>query len=350
MEALRLGFYVPSWGTPCGVAEYTRNLCHSLSGLGQEVQVLNMPIHDLVSEAAVANLKVVHFQYEYSLIDAGAMAETVRRLARAGVPSVVTVHSYTPGAVYANRHLQGKIPYLIATSPAIRQGLLQEGVDPSRIHVIPIGVPIVTLPEREQIRNALGLARGQPAIGYFGFIHRHKGLEPLGLAACELRQVYPNLHLFLFATVAHNDGSRRAFNEFNRFFETHGLWEGARLVPEYLPEDELVRRLHAMDVNVLPYSEIAGVQASAAVRLMLAARRPIVVTNTSYFSDLGEEVLRIPDPSPSHIVAAVRAILEDDGREQALIRNIDRCIMECNWQNIGSRHLAYYRNLIQTSA
>lgn len=344
MRPLRIGFYVPSWGRPCGVAEYTKSLAQALGQHGQRVDILTAPMDSVPQIARIRGLDLVHIQFEYSLMKASAVARLIAALDRLGVKTVVTVHSYSPSAVSENHVIRNHFPWVFTTLPAVRNGFLSCGVSPQRVKVIPIGVQEYRLPDRQYIRAGLGFSRA-PVIGFFGFVYRHKGIENLVLAARLLRSRFPELVLYLLAAEGLNEGSRQAFEAIKRFFNENGLWEGVRLEMSYLPHDEVVRRLHAVDVNVLPYRELEGVQASAAVRTLLAALRPVIVSDTSHFSDLNDEVLKMPDSSPETIARTVEGLLADTEAQRQLVEKAARYVSDYSWHRVAGVHLAYYRNL-----
>lgn len=343
---MRLGMVLSSWGRPCGVAEYGRSLVKALERRGLPVAVMAGPPPQAAAQARALGIAHLHFQYEYNLFDTGELCATVARLAGEGVESVVTLHSWDPGAHENNRLLRDGVPRFIVTLPALRSAMQRAGIDGARVAVIPIGIPRYALPPRPVARAALGLG-GEPAVGFFGFFHRHKGVENLGLAVRELRRRYPGLRCFLFASVAPNDGSRRAFEEVRAFFDAHGLWEGVTLQEGYLPEEEVVRRLHAMDVNVLPYAEMRGLQASAAARTVLAALRPTVVTDTTHFSDLTDGVVKIPDNAPDRIAAAVAGLLDHPETARLLVERTVSLAARAGWDRVAESHLHYYLGVLR---
>lgn len=341
---VRVGMVISSLGRPCGVGECSRALVEAMARLGAEVRVIPDGPWAALPAARGAGLGLVHFQYEYNLMDAGALAAAIRELARAGIRSVVTVHSWSPEAEAANRVLAAAPCLFIATMPALRLAMLRWGIAPERVTVIPLGIPAHPPGPREEARARLGLGR-EPAVGFFGFFHRHKGIEKLALAARLARARHPGLRCFVFATAAPNEGSRAARAGLHGFLAAHGLEEVVAVVKEYVPEPEMVRRLHAMDVNVLPYEELAGVQASAAVRTVLAARRPTVVTDTAHFSDLGRAVCRIPDNGPDRIAEAVIRLLDEPVKARALAEEAARLAERLSWDRVARAHLDCYREI-----
>lgn len=343
-NALRIGLAIPSWGRPCGVAEYARGLIWGFQQIGQPVAVLGDPAQ--VSQAAQQKrCQVIHFQHEYSLWEPGLLRRQAMELLRYGATPVVTVHAH---AAASDHHavLREVFPCLIVHSEEIARSLRADlGLPPGQVRVISLGVRPYPLPPRDRMRAELGLTAGQVALGYCGFFYPQKGLVELGEAAAELRQRFPGIRCFLFASVANNDTSRRYHEEVKAALAARGLRDVVTMVVDYLPEPKLVGYLHAMDVNVFPYAELSTQQVSAAVRTAMAALRPIITTSVSAFADLEGEVEKVPDNRPGQIAAGVRNLIEDPDRQEALIAGMRQYITKHNWSTVASRHLALYASL-----
>lgn len=339
----RLGLAVSSWGRPCGVAEYSRGLVWGLRQLGHTVEVVS-DLGDACRIARERTLPIVHFQHEYGLWDPGELRRETTALYRAGVAPVATVHALASAPDH-NIVLKECFPTLLVHSESMKaETAASLGVPEGRIEVVPFGVRARALPERRLVREELGLGDA-PAIGFVGFFYPQKGIGELGLAVEELRRDIPDLLCFLFAGVADNDISRDYFHEVDACFNERGLWDSVKVIPEFLPEERMVSLLHAMDVIVLPYREHPTRQMSAAVRTAMAAQRPIIVTDTFTFSDLGPEVCKIPDNSPGRIAAAVRELVRDADRQQALIEAVRTHIRRNSLVEVAARHISIYSRL-----
>lgn len=341
---MRIGLAVPSWGRPCGVAEYTHGLQWGFQQLGLPAAVLGEAAR--IAQAASQNrCNVVHIQHEYSLWEPGLLRRQALELLRHGVRPVVTVHAY--GAVPDhNAVLRDVFPCLVVHAEGMAHSLRSDlGIPAERVRVIRPGVRPYQLPDRNRVRAELGLAPGQVALGYCGFFYPQKGLVELGEAVAELRGQFPDLRCFLFANVADNDTSRRYYEQVRAAFSARGLWESVTLRNEFLPEGQLVGYLHAMDLNVFPYADLPAQQVSAAVRSAIAALRPIITTRAFAFADLEGEVEKIPDNHPGRIADAVRGLQGDPGRQEALIAAMRQHIGQQSWSAVASRHLALYAGL-----
>ncbi len=340
---LKLALAVPSWGRPCGVAEYSRGLLRGLQAIGLEPQVLTGG-EELADLAREQGMRLVHFQHEYSLWDPHALRRQALALLRAGVRTVATVHALAPGADQ-NSVLGECFDALIVHSPALRDELCAAlRVPPRRVHVIPMGVEPRDPGDRTVLRARLGLGQ-EPAIGFVGFFYPQKGIVELVRAARELRRTIPGLRCLVFASVAPNEVSRRCREEVAARLAAEGLAGEAEFQDGYLPEQELVARLSALDVIVLPYAEYPTRQLSAAAKTAIAACRPVVVTDVFAFSDLGDEVYRIASNHPEAIAAGVSAVLADAERQEALVAACRRYVEHNSWSRVAVRHLLVYRSL-----
>jgi len=174
-----------------------------------------------------------------------------------------------------------------------------------------------------------------------------KGIIELGIATRELRRVYKGLRCFVFSALAPYESSRSYAREVFLAYNRMGLWEGVTFKSDYMPEAEVVSYLHAMDLNVLPYRERGFLGTSAAVRTLMAARKPIITTDVSFFSDLEAEVYKIPSPRPEHIVGAVKELLEDRARREALVQRMEDYVKRNSWLNTAKRHLDLYRQAME---
>ncbi|MEW6545538.1 MAG: glycosyltransferase [Bacillota bacterium] len=333
---------VPSWGEICGVAEYTRSLAAALQAVGCRARVAGK---EHVSTDGLASLvapgEVVHLQYEYSLYELEALRAILARLQTMHVPLVLTLHSYTEEAVRHNAMLRDVRPLIVHSEPT-RQKLTSSGWSPDGLHVIPMGVKRFSLPARSAAAERLGLGEG-PHIGFAGLMHWHKGLLALATAAARLRSVYPRIRCHVFSPVGSGIPSASYLEHFLHECGARGLEGVVSLHLRLEPEEQLVAHLHAMDVNVLPYEDCGYWSTSAAVRLLMAARRPVITTDVPFFRDLGEEVLKISESSPEAIADAIAFVLSHPGLAALTVAAADRYVEENSWELCARRHVNLYR-------
>ncbi|NPV53568.1 MAG: glycosyltransferase [Firmicutes bacterium] len=345
---MRVGMVVPSLGKRCGISEYSRALAGELENLGGYVRLIPSCGVEAATRIIEQELTLAHFQFEYVLYDIGLLAKTVERLAQAGVSAVATMHDFTPGLVNYNRFIIQGFPDIIVHSQQLARELLMRltSRDGERVHVIPMGCPSYKLKDEQDVRAALGLGPG-PAIGFFGFMLPQKGIIELAMAFKELRRDFPEMQCFIFSSLAPYTSSKRYLAEVESEFTRLGLWEGVILRKEYLPEEEVVQLLHAMDINILPYYDRGFIGTSAAVRTLMAARKPVIATDVPFFSDLDGEIYKIRDPDPGNIVRAVKLLLGDRTLRDRLVSQAGEYVERNSWPNIARRHLKLYDSILQ---
>lgn len=338
---------VPSWGKRCGVAEYARALAAALRDLGEEILVISHLPHP-PAPGEHPGYDVLHLQYEYGLYNIAHLRAFVRAVRAAGVPLVLTLHAFSPAAPPAyNACIRDGFDRIIVHSEQVRSAVEAGGVPAERLVRIPMGCPSYPLPGRAEARNQHRL-RGDPAVGFFGFMFPQKGVIPLGAALRQLRERLPAVRGYFFSSIAsENPTSAAYYGEVKSAFDTLGLWDGIHLSLEYLPEEEVVRRLHGLDLIVLPYAEHAPPTwgTSAAVRTAMAALRPILTTDTSYFSDLQGEVFKISRPEPAAIAAGIYALWADARLQRRLVAACVRHLEEHSWRAVALRHRSVYEGL-----
>lgn len=339
----------PSWGRQCGVADYTRYLVEGFAAIGVPVHVVDSA-GALRGALAAGGVDLVHLQHEYSLYNehlAGYLTPCVERV----VPVVATMHSATPAPNPAQQHplLAAHCRGILATSQEGRQTLGAAGIPPNLLHVLHQGCPDLSgsFADQASVRAELGIPPGAFAVGFFGFAFPHKGIVALAQAIQQLDGVWGLIQ------AADHWLAPGYIVQVHRELGLPGGHAGEHLQTgrlilsnRHLPEHQIGRYMHAMDVLMLPYAGISGVvSTSAAVRTALAAHRPVVTTQTVYFSDLGDEVYRIPAPTVESIRGAIERLRADPALRAHLAEQARRYAIRNRWEIIARRHLEFYRRL-----
>lgn len=341
---LKVVMIVPSWGRHCGVAEYSAALAEALESAGCGVRIVDGPSPEPGRALSRHEFSVVHIQHEYSLYSRRDLELCWTRSAVNHVPAVLTLHSFTRDARADNYFLGKAFRDIIVHSERTRQAL-QAGGWKQRIHVLPMGVRAHDLVPREAVVADLGLGNG-PAIGFVGFMHWYKGLLPLVTAVARLRATHPEAICHVFSGFSEDRSSREYYEHFISECDAAGIRDAFRLHMGYEDERKLVQYLHAMDLNVLPYEANGYYATSAAVRLLLAAQRPIITTDAPFFADLDREVLKIAEPTPDSILDAITFLLAHPMIQRRLVDQIRRHLEKNSWDAVAARHIEVYRTIV----
>jgi glycosyltransferase involved in cell wall biosynthesis len=296
--------WVPSWGTTCGVAEYTAALLASVDG-----------VRTTTVAPDFRATRVLHVQHESRLFEDKELTRCLQEAAFAGVPVVVTEHDVG----WHMRAWEREAGVLVAHSEAARD-LLRTRWPQKRIEHVPHGCPTWFPPRKRR--------RGR-TIGAFGFLERHKGFLRVLDALTQL----PETDLLLFAHARSADFAQEWRDA------TAGM--PVRWVDDYLPVEEVAQRLAAeADVLVFPYDEVPHLSSSGAVRVGLATGVPVVTSGARWFDELGDAVHR-----SDVVVEGIGTVLEDAALRTRLTAAAREYCETNSWPRVSDRHVALWREL-----
>lgn len=263
--------------------------------LAQPLGQLRMS-RELVRRVRLLDPDVIHIQQGHYFFNF-----SLRRLG--GVPLVLTVHEvmdrrrprvgprrvpqwpYTRGFRRAER--------IVVHTEALRPTVVREGIDPSRIHVVPRAAPPF---------DGAPAAPIEPTILFFGRIWPYKGLEYLIEAEPAISRQVPNVNIVIAGRGEKLARYRRLMSDPRRF-EVHD-----RFVTRE-DREELFRRA---SVVVLPYVHASS---SAVIPIAYAHGKPVVVTSVGGLPDDvedGRTGLVVPPRDPAALAGALVRLLRDD--------------------------------------
>jgi glycosyltransferase involved in cell wall biosynthesis len=192
---------------------------------------------------------------------------------------------------------------LVAVSPAVRRDLIEaERVDPSKVVLVPSGIPARPLGSERALRDELGIQPADPVVGAVGGLRPEKGLDVLVEAAAALARRHPRLKV-LIAGEGPERGRLQAKIEGLELQETVIMLGIRSDVPDVLA---------ALDVAVLS-SDYEG--SPLALMEYMAAGKPVVASNVGGVPDMIEhEVsgLLVPPRDPPRLAAAIHRLLRDE--------------------------------------
>jgi len=381
-----------------GVGDFTRELARALVGLGAEVNVVTSTAAGLTpspwpdrpggwgearvypiihhwgwhSQACILNLArraaadVINIQYQaaaYALHPAINLLPLRRRLAGAGLPVVVTFHDLKVPYLFpkAGRLRYAVVLLLARTADAVittneeDRARLERVVQPSKLHLIPIGSNIDPQPppdyDRAVWRARLGISPDQTVLAYFGFLNETKGGEDLIHALDRLIRQGVNTRLMMIGgRVGASDPTNRAYlRRVEALIAALGL-ENRVIWTDHLPAPEVSAHLLAADMAVLPYRDGASYRRGT-LMAVLAHGLP-VVTTTPMSGDWatrlpplidGENARLVPAKNPETLAAAIAGLAADPGLRQHLSLGAARLAQAFGWENIARQTLAVYQ-------
>lgn len=293
--------WIPTLGAACGIGESVARLHRNLPS-----------VRVCTDEPSITSSGLVHVQHEPSIFDDRLLERFMVRAKQSHVPIVVTEHSvFDHPATW--EHLAGAL----VTTTSAGAALLRRRHPGVRVEVIPLGCECWAPPAR----STRGLT-----IGFFGFPGSHKGLDLLAGAARRI----PGCDVVLYAH--HTGPVPPALAGWPS--EVPLRWERA-----WYPMPEIAARLASeTDVLAFPYREVPHRSASSAATLGLSTGVPVLTSDTTWFADLGDAVVRVGADVDALTDGLSRLLHDDDLRERTTAAARAYC-SDNSWSRVAARHV-----------
>jgi len=342
IQDLNLLEVVPSWGKNCGIAEYSKEMVETIEKTGEIVNIFpSQDLDQLVSCVKEKKYNVVVFQHEYSFFqDRFKLEKALDEIRALGAKSIVEMHTFSPIRHY-NNMLMTKADEVIVHCDMYKENMLG-GNTANNISVIKLGCKEPFSSDVAMAKKNLGIEGRSPIIGSFGFMRDQKGYHDIARAVKEMINDYPDVG-FLLVAPKHEYGSKSYEEQFYKFIEDLGIADRTTIVREYMDEEKLLSTLSCADVFILNYKESkAGGGNSAAIKTLMRAQRPIIVTDTFYFGDLGDEVCKIKDMNKYTMIQQISEFINKPELAKQYIERANKFLDDNSWTKNSKKHMEVY--------
>lgn len=215
------------------------------------------------------------------------------------------------------------------------------GADPSRVDVIPHGVPDLPLADSTTIKPLVDLT-GRKVILSFGLLGPGKGYELAINALPAVVADHPTA-CFVIVGATHPDLIHREGEAYREGLVSRvkalGMTGHVRFIDRFVGRVELTRWLEATDVFVTPYPNMDQI-VSGTLSYAMGAGRAIVSTPYAYAAELlahGRGILVEPG-SPARFAAALTTVLGDHELRSALGRRAYDHSRGMVWSQVGAAY------------
>lgn len=244
------------------------------------------------------------------------------------------------------RRLLGAADQVVVVTDSFRERMVEKGVDPSRVHVIPNGVeieryyrdPHATPPLPELVRS-----NGDYLVGYLGNFGAGQNLGAVLDAAALLAEERPRVRFVLAGDGPHG-GELRA-----RAAELPNV-----TVHPPIPKEDTRAFYNACDVCLVPLAPVPVFQETVPSKLfeILACERPLVASlegeGRAIVEASGAGVVR-PPGDPALIADGIRAIRAMSDAERTAMGRAGRAYVECRFGRaaLAARYLDVLRTAVE---
>lgn len=336
---------ISEYNNQSGVAEYTNYLHDKIAGNFERYRIMaNDDVADLVTsdpdfvvrnwttgelkfDRVVQDIEtdeLVHIEYHSAKIKPHALAKLLDDLTEQQV--VLTLHSAADDLAKFTNSLS-KCQQIIVHSQLELDKLERFGL--SNVVLMIHGNTLPVALRRNSLRSTLEIAAGTTLVATHGLLTDQKGLENLIRAKAELPKDYQVKLLLLNAVSSNNITSNDHWQYLQNLVAELDLVDDVVFVTDFLERRQVLSLLQLADINVLAYDNIAE-GASGAVRMLLAADRPMLLTDIPMFDDVHGLATLMPDNQPSTIASAIERLITT-GESISISESRNQYLGDHNW-------------------
>lgn len=304
-----------------------------------------------------SSIDIVSIQHEFGIYGGPDGEYVLDLLESVKKPAIATLHTVLQNPSPNQKRIiqeMGRLCDCLVVMVKTGRKILTDvyDIDPSKVTIIPHGVPNVHRVSAAKVKRALGLADKQ-IISTFGLISRGKGIEHVIKAMPKILEKHPNaVYLVLGET---HPGVRKHEGESYRNYLTEiisdlGIEDNVRFNNRFLALSELVRYLCATDVYVTPYLSKDQI-CSGTLAYALGCGRAILSTPYLYAEEVladGRGIL-VDFESPDSIADNVNRVLDDRELKESLESAAYAYGRRAAWFNVAISYLDLFDRLLRRS-
>lgn len=294
-------------------------------------------------------------EHEYGIFG-GECGEDIIDLAKnLTIPFIITTHTVLMDPSLKQRLVLrelGRLASMVVTMAESAVPLLIEtyGIEPSKILVIPHGVPSLPVKPREELKVSYGLNNKQ-VISSFGLLSAAKGLEYGIEAVAKVVPEYENL-VYLILGKTHpcvkqlNGESYR--DSLITLAERLGVRDNIRFIDKYLTKEEVITYLHLSDIYMTPY--LSKEQAvSGTLAYAVGCGRVVVSTPYRYAQELlgGGRGMLAEFRDAESLATCIRGVLDNPLQKKEMEMKTLAVGQEMTWAKVAGRYIKLFTDIIE---
>jgi glycosyltransferase involved in cell wall biosynthesis len=378
MKIAFIGTYVPR---ECGIGTFTRDLYLSMTGSGKnegivvamddredsydyppevKLTIQQQQQVDYIEASRFINLcgaDICVLEHEFGIFGGQSGVFILPLLHRLEIPLIVTLHTVLKNPSYNEKAILVEICKMAAKVVVMSHKAVEflteiYNVPLSSISLIEHGVPDLRF-NHELSKKEFKL-ESKKVVLTFGFLSRNKGIETVIKALPAVVKKYPEL-VYMVLGKTHPAVLRHSGEEYRisllRLIKNLHLENHVLFLNEYIDQKELSQYLHACDIYITPYLNVAQITSGT---LSYAVGAGAAVVSTPYWH--AEELLaegrgRLFNFTDSDEVSDILLDLYDKPEQLKKLRSKAYAYgQETTWPKIGARYTVVSKEILQKNS
>lgn len=370
-KKIKLGWLSP-WGNECGIAEYSNFILkefdledvniniYSLSEIKtnkeQKYKISFFDINknqknniNFVNKAIEDKIDILVIQYNFNFFPISKFLSCIELLKKEQIKVVLVFHATKP--LYAlKKTLFSKLELCdrILVHTIEDMNFLKSYGLTRNTTFLPQGV--LHLPEENTLSiNLPTFNKNKLIIGSYGFFMPHKGIFQLINAFKKLLKSIPDVRLVLINAEYRSLISKEEIKRCMFHAKQLGIYHLIEWHNDFKTNEESLSLIGKCDFMVFPYQKTEE-STSAAVRMALASRKPVLTTPLAIFDDIKEITYQLKGINTQDILAGILDFLElsDDERREIMSKQ-NQWLIDNDWKKISNRLQGMLKGLVINS-
>lgn len=366
---------VSSYGVYCGIARYVYFLAKNFLKLRQNVMIFSKTksenefyendlkkiklknyrcwrkssdtsLKKLVKTLSAFKPEIIHVQDIFRRVEG---IKAIQQLFPGRI--VITLHSVgTKKDQEFLRKTKNYINHFIVHNALSKKTLIRKSrIQENKISVIHHGSILHKQINKKEARSKINFPKKGVLILTYGFFGPEKGIKEVMEVIAKLIKKFPDLYYLHLGRTRLKKIFPEASQKIKKMAQ-HPKFKGrVKLFWKFLSGKTLRIYLGAADLIVLFYPEKYPLLYSSGIaHQLVGARRPIIVTNVTNFSEFPVRTLHKIPYNKETLYREIQSLLEDKSLQRRLIiRSLDYA-KKTSWFNTAKRHLKAYRKTLST--
>ena len=353
--------YFSTYNAVCGIAEYSKYLTDELARAGADLEIYTwseqkrakepnlaqengVKVYEIEQEKLLSELKtdanIIWLQHHFTFFEIDEKLKSdVAALKSQGKICFITLHATKQILNYPRQTQQNwhdtlyEFDRVFVHSIDDLNTLRLLGLT-DNVTLVPHGTQNLT---HEQSKRKE--ANDKFTIGFFGLLFAHKNLPVLLQAFAKFSQ-NTDARLIIISPVANAD-SEAELQRCRKLCEKLNLDEKVEWNTEFLPIEEVNKRLSDCDVIVLPYGQ-TDEGASGAARIALSACKNVIVTPSRIFSEMKNVTIKTDGFNDWHILEQLEKVKNSE-IDAKIYDERAKWLSQNSWSSIAGLYLRIFR-------